>query len=56
MTMFHIEANAAAVDWNNFLWIFVYAIMSWVCWFEEYYFLTEWDDAGAFFYRCYGSW
>lgn len=29
--------------------------MAWVCWFEEFYFLSEWDDGGQFFYRCYGS-
>lgn len=40
---------------NNWMWSLIYMAMAWLCWWEEFYFLTEWDDNGAFFYRCYLS-
>ena len=50
-----IAADKQEMQWNNFLWIYVYAAMSWICWFESFYFLSEWNDGGDYLLRCYDS-
>jgi hypothetical protein len=50
-----IAANKQEMQWNNFLWIYVYSAMAWICWFESFYFLSEWNDAGQYMIRCYDS-